>query len=228
MSRRLSVLVSMLVLMVAVVGCAGAPASTPENTPTEEPTSMPQPTSTPEPSVFRIVPDESEVRFAAVEEIKDKGFNTVIGTTSAVEGEITADYANPTATTLGLIRVDISTLVTDNALRNSSIKNIIVPTFMDEFQYAEFAATEIIGLPDEVTLNEAFTFQIIGDMTINGVTTPLTFEASVTPISETRLEGTASGEFSHIEHKMTIPDAMVLLGVNEMVKVEIDFVAERN
>jgi polyisoprenoid-binding protein YceI len=221
MIHRSFTLLALLLLMMALVGCGGSAA--PASTPTPEPS--PLPTGAPEPTLFRIVPEETEVRFVAVEELLNTGFNTVIGATSEVEGEIMADYAAPAAAQIGVIRINLQNVMTDDSVRNTSLRHFIFQSNQEKFQFAEFVTTEISGLPDEVVVGEPFDIQITGDLTLHGETQTVTFDATVTPVSETRLEGSAAAEVDYNDFGLTIPKAAVLLGVNAVVQLQIDFVA---
>jgi polyisoprenoid-binding protein YceI len=136
--------------------------------------------------VFRIVPEESEARFL-IEEILAGSPKTVVGVTSAVTGEIRGAFGSPQAVTVGPIQVDLSTLATDNAFRNRAIRDAILQTGIDANRFAVFELTGIEGLPADVALGTAYRLSLSGDLTIHGVTRPVTFTAVVTPISDSRL-----------------------------------------
>jgi polyisoprenoid-binding protein YceI len=67
-------------------------------------------------TVFRIVPEQSEVRFNIFEELRGEPV-TVVGTTNQIAGDIRVDFANPANSEVGTIRVNVRTLVTDNEFR---------------------------------------------------------------------------------------------------------------
>lgn len=190
-----------------------------------EPTAEPAPASNP--VTFSLVPDETEARFR-VNEVLTGQPTEVVGTTSAVTGgDITVDFANPAGATVSPVTVDLSTLVTDNNFRNRAIQDAILQSSRSEFQYAEFTVTSVSGLPDRVTVGQPVTFQISGDMSLHGVTAPLTFDATATPVSETRLEGTASTTIPYADFGIAIlrlPPQVA--SVEDMVTLEIQFAAE--
>ena len=112
---------------------------------------------------------------------------TVVGVTDQVAGQIAIDPANPAATQLGEIRVNARTLATDNDFRNRAIKNQILDT--NTYEFVTFQPTELVGLPETVTVGQPFSFQVVGDLTIRDVTQPVTFDVTVTPVSETAYRG---------------------------------------
>lgn len=178
------------------------------------------------PVTFALLADETEARFH-INEVLTGQPTEVIGTTSAVTGgDISVDYANPSAATVSPITVDLSTLVTDNNFRNRAIQDAILQSGQSQFQFATFTPTSFSGLPDSVTLGEPITFQITGNMTLHGVTKELTFDATVTPVSETRLEGSASTSILYQDFDVNIlrlPPQVA--SVEDSVILEIDFVA---
>jgi polyisoprenoid-binding protein YceI len=196
--------------------------------PAEAPTAAPEATVAPDPApavelaIFEIVSAESQARFI-IEEVLRGSPETVIGVTDQVAGQIAIDPANPAATQLGEVRVNARTLATDNDMRNRAIKNFILQT--DAFEFVTFQPTELVGLPQTVTVGQPFTFQVVGDLTIRDVTRPTTFDVTVTPVSETRIEGLASVSFPYRDFNLNIPDSPSVDTVADDVALELAFVA---
>jgi polyisoprenoid-binding protein YceI len=177
-----------------------------------------------EPWIFNVVQSESEARFI-IGEILNGAPKTVIGVTNQVAGQIQIDADDLAATRLGTVQVNARTLTTDNESRNRAIKNRIL--FTDQFEFISFTPTELAGLPQSVSAGEAFRFQITGDLTVRDVTRPVTFEAEVTPISATELRGSAFTTILYKDYGIQIPSVPSVAGVDEEVRLEIDFVARR-
>jgi polyisoprenoid-binding protein YceI len=178
--------------------------------------------SDPEAITFEIVPEESEARFFIDEVLRGEPV-TVIGTTDQIAGQIAIDPDNPAETNAGPIRINARTFVTDSSQRNRAINNFILQT--NQFEFIEFTPTGLQGLPGAVTVGQPFTFQATGDLTIRDVTKPVTFEITVTPVSETRLEVTAKSTIQRADYNLTIPSVPFVADVGEVVQLEIDFVA---
>lgn len=192
--------------------------------PTEPPDEATAESAANDPIIFSIVADDSEVRFILNEVLRGSP-NTVTGRTDQIAGEIGVDFANPAASQVGEIRINARTLATDNELRNRAIRGQILQSSQDQFEFISFQPTSLDGLPTSVTLGEAFTFQITGDLTIRDITNPVTFDVTVTPVSETRLEGTATATVLREDYGLIIPNVPGVADVDEAVKLEIDFVA---
>jgi polyisoprenoid-binding protein YceI len=171
---------------------------------------------------FEIVPSNSEVRFI-IEEVLNGAPKTVVGTTDQIAGEIAINPDDPSSSVIGPVRVNARTLATDNNFRNRALKNRILTT--NDYEFITFTPTALEGMPDSVTVGESITFQIIGDLAVRDVTRTVTFDAEVTPVSETQLEGSASAVIMYADFGLVIPEAPAVASVNDDVKLEIDFQA---
>lgn len=207
---------------------ATEPAAEPTATPAEEPTPAPEATATAEPApaaepaIFELVQAESQARFI-IDEVLRGAPKRVVGATNQVAAQIAIDPANPAATQVGQVTVNARTLATDNDFRNRAVKNQILDT--NTYEFVNFQPTELVGLPESVTVGESFTFQVVGDLTIRNVTKPVTFDVTVTPVSETRIEGLASTTFPYRDFELRIPDAPSVDTVADDVTLELEFVA---
>jgi polyisoprenoid-binding protein YceI len=218
-------IVAVLMLALLAIGAAyiwfsggsGQPSST-----TSAPALVLQPDDTR--ALFQIRADESEARFIIDETLLGNP-KTVVGSTNEVAGDLLVDFANPTNSRLGMIRINVRTLETDNEFRTRALRGQILQADRAEFEFAEFAPTALVGLPDNVTVGEPFDFQIKGNLTVHGVTREITFNATLIPVSEARLEGNAWTTVMYQDFGMTIPEASGVANVADEVRLEIDFVA---
>lgn len=227
------------------------PVELPETTPTAASTTLPPPTAAPAPSMtpveepavpteppapaetvqagsdqqFAIVAEESEARFL-IDEILFGAPKTVVGATNAVTGAFNVDLAGGTASSLE-VTVDLSTLVTDNGNRTRALHNNILHTSQPEFQYATFEGLAFENLPASVTLGQSFDFRVRGNLTIHGVTQETAFDVTLTPVSETRLEGLAALTITYADYDVRIlrlPESVA--SVEDVTTLEFAFVAE--
>lgn len=178
-------------------------------------------------ALFRISEEGSEARFH-IEEVLLGNPTTVIGTTRRVAGDVIVDFDNPAASQVGAIAVNVRTLRTDQEFRDQSIRGQILNTSTAGNEFATFTPTQLSGLPEQpIAIGDTIEFQITGDLTLKGTTNPVTFDASVTLVSETRLEGTAQVEIAYADYGITINAPPQVAGVGETVILELAFVAER-
>lgn len=195
----------------------------PPESATEEATQVAE--SAGETVVFNIVPEESEVRFELDEDLMGTR-TTVVGRTNQVAGEIRVNFDDPAQTEVSTIIINVRTLVTNNEFRNRAIRGEILLSQRDEYEFGQFEPTEITGLPESVTIGEPISFQITGNLTLRGVSNPVTFDVTVTPVSETELQGSASAVVDRTSYGMEIPRAPGVANVEEEVELYIDFVAK--
>lgn len=153
-----------------------------------------------------------------------RGADTVVvGTTDNVAGEIALDFSNPTSATIGEIAINARDIATDNSFRNNAIQNRILLT--NEHEYITFTPTAVTGLPTTIAIGETYDFQIIGNLAIAGTTKEVTFDAQVTPTSETELTGLASADILYADWGLTVPLSQSVEAVEDNVVLEFEFVA---
>lgn len=174
-------------------------------------------------TIFEIIPTASEARFLIDEVLKGDPV-TVVGTTDQVAGQFAIDIADPTTAQVGPILVNARTLTTDNEFRNRALKNRILLT--DNYEFVLFTPMNITGLPASVTPGMPYTFQMVGNLTITDMTRQVTFDVTVTPVSATRMEGTATTSFLYTDFELAIPDSPSVDTVEDTVRLEFDFAAE--
>jgi polyisoprenoid-binding protein YceI len=171
---------------------------------------------------FQIDTELSEARFHIGEVLRGEPF-TVIGVTNQVNGELIVNLDNPSQTEIGEITVDASTLVTDNNMRNRAIYNFVLNTSL--FQFVRFNPTALHGLPEEISVGQTVEFQIEGELTIRDVTQTVLFDTVVNLVSEEEIRGQASTVIERGDFNLTIPSVPQVAGVDEELRLEIEFVA---
>jgi polyisoprenoid-binding protein YceI len=171
---------------------------------------------------LQIVQDESEARFE-LDEILKGSPKHVVGTTNQVAGEILINIDDPSAVQVGTIQVNARTLSTDNSFRNRAIANSILET--GTYEFITFTPTEIVGFPESPVLGETISFQIIGDLTVRDVTNEVVFDVTATPVSDSRLEASATATIMRGDYGLTIPSVAQVADVSEEVILTLDFVA---
>ncbi len=211
------------------------PEPEPTDTPVPEPEPPPTATAVPqeEPEAengelpvvgrtFVIAPEESEARFIIDEELFGQP-KTVVGTTSALSGELTVVAANPSASQIGVIQIDADTFITDHDRRNGAIRRFILQS--NRHRYITFNATGLTGLPDDVAVGDEVQFEIAGDLTVREITKPVLFDVTLQVVSETEIQGAASTVVALETFELTIPQVPSVANVGEEFIVEFDFVA---
>src|SRR5690606_12911324 len=115
---------------------------------------------------------------------------------------------------------------TNNEFRNQSIRGMILQTAEDNFEFSDFVVTEVSGIPETITFGEPFDVTIEGTLTLRGEPQPVTFNATINPVSETEISGTASSVIRYADVGIDIPRVPPqVANINEEVTLELDFVA---
>jgi polyisoprenoid-binding protein YceI len=120
----------------------------------------------------------------------------------------------------------VRTLQTDNEFRNRALRGQILQSDRTEYEFATFTTVALVGLPEAVTVGEAFSFQIVGNLNLHSVNRDVIFNAVVTRISPTQVEGTASAIVLYRDFGISIPEAPGVADISDNVRLEIDFLAE--
>lgn len=178
--------------------------------------------------VFTIDDAASSATFS-VDEVLFGQPNTVVGKTNQVTGQILVNTKAPVLSQIGQIRVDVSTLVTDNDLRNQTMQHRILETSDPANQYAVFTAKSLTGLPTTTaghSIGDTFTFKATGDLTIHQVTRTVTFDIQLTVTSATLLTGHAQATVRYEDFGMSIPNVPSVSHVSSSVILALDFTAK--
>src|SRR5262249_50376702 len=123
------------------------------------------------------------------------------------------------------IKVDLSTLVTDNDLRNNTIQGRILETGDASNQFATFDEKAIDGLPESITVGQLVSFKMTGDLTIHGVTKSVTFDVTASLEGAKAQKGDASTPVSNKAFKTNAPDGPWVTGRAKTVKLELNSTA---
>jgi polyisoprenoid-binding protein YceI len=176
-------------------------------------------------TAFTILPSSSQASFTIHE--KHFGQSTdVVGTTNQVSGEILVNKQDPAQSRLGQIRVDLSTLVTDNDLRNQALQGRILETGAAANKYATFTATALKGMPSTVAVGQTIHFQVIGNLTIHGVTHSATFDVTLTTQSTTAMKGQATTTVRYKDFYIAIPPVPSVSDVADTTTLALTFTAQ--
>jgi len=169
-----------------------------------------------------LAAEGNEARYRVQEQLVNVSLpSDAVGVTSAITGML---VVNPDGT---LVRdeskfvVDLTTLKSDQSRRDNYIKNNTLET--RQYPTAEFAPTEALGLTSPLPTSGSVTFQLIGDLTVHGITRPAAWEVTAQIVDGQALVGSATTSFTFADFGMTAPRVSVVLSVEETIKLELDF-----
>jgi polyisoprenoid-binding protein YceI len=192
--------------------------------PAHAPLTVPTLVATKDGTIFTIDSSASEASFT-IHEVLFGNPNTVVGKTNQVAGQILVDKSDVSKSQVGVIKVDLSTMQTDNNLRNRTLQGRIFETSDPSNQFATFTPKTLTGLPTTVVVGQTVSFTIVGDLALHGVTHTETFAAQVTAQSATVLTGQAQTTVRYEDFNLAIPNVPSVTGVSDNVTLAITFTA---
>lgn len=147
-----------------------------------------------------------------------------VGTTDAVTGTIALNADGSVNSSDSKLTVDLRTLKSDQDLRDNYVRT---RTFqVDQFPNAEFVPRTITGLASPLPITGQSGFQMTGDMTIHGVTKPVTWNGIVT-FTKDGVAGRAMTDLTFDEFGLMKPTLARLLSVGDKIGLEVEFRAKR-
>jgi polyisoprenoid-binding protein YceI len=172
-----------------------------------------------------FVPDASAASFRVKEQLAGRQLpNDAVGTTRAVSGALVIGADGKLVGDQSRITVDMSSLQTDAERRDNFIKRNVLQT--EQFPRAEFVPTQIEGLAQPLPTSGEARFRLIGDLTVRGVTTPVTWEVAA-QASGQEVNGTATTTVTFQQFGMTPPRVGPVLSVEDELQLQLDFRASR-
>lgn len=180
-------------------------------------------------AVYRIDPAQSQAAYSAAETFTQAfagmqpGKVTTVGRTKAVAGDILVDPANPAASRLGEIVVDISQFQSDIGMRDNAIRR----QWLESAKYplATFQNATLTGLPAAWPAGQPVSFQIAGDLTVHNTTQHVVWAATAT-LNGGTLQATATTTVKMSAFGVHAP-SMPMLSVEDPVTLTLTLVAPK-
>ncbi len=173
---------------------------------------------------FTIVPAESQAVYKVGETLfrENNRFNLAIGTTTAINGGVVIDRAQPRNSRIGTITIDISQLRSDSDRRDNAIRDRWLES--RRFPNATFTPTAIEGLPQTYTDGQALSLRVRGNLKIRDVTRMTTFAVTLR-LQGNVLRGTATTALKMADFGFDPPSILGILRAQNDVQVELQFTA---
>ncbi|MCB0962662.1 MAG: YceI family protein, partial [Acidimicrobiales bacterium] len=149
---------------------------------------------------------------------------TAEGTTTAVAGDIAIDVADPSASQIGTIVVNVEQFTSDSNLRDKRLRTDFLNS--TDFPMAEFEATSIDGIPDAVDGETTAEVTITGDLTVAEVTAPATFAGTVT-VDDDTLSAELTATVLMSDYNIGPINIAGLVRTGDEVDLSFDLVADR-
>jgi polyisoprenoid-binding protein YceI len=162
---------------------------------------------------------DSEARYRAQEVLVGRGANEAVGRTSNVSGTIQVEADGTIAADQSRITVDLTSLQSDSMTRDNYIKRNTLQ--VSEFPNAVFVVTSAPGLPIPLPTSGSATFELVGDLTVHGVSRPTTWQATAT-FAEREVTGSATTTVLMTDFGMTPPRVGSVVSIEDSVRLELD------
>lgn len=175
-------------------------------------------------TVFRISSEGSTVTYT-IEEVLNGVDTTVVGATSEVAGDILVNLSDPTQSEIGDISINARTFATDQGRRDNSVARFVLQSEDDANEFITFVPTSISGLPESIAVGDTLELEVVGNLTIVGVTNEVTFTTTVTLESAEQLVGQAETTVVYADFGLTIPEVPFVASVEDTVILSLNFVA---
>lgn len=146
--------------------------------------------------------------------------NDAVGETKNVTGVVSVDDKGKLIPAESKFTVDVSNLVSDKDRRDGFVRRRVLET--DQYPTVTLVPTEIRGISIPLPTSGSRTFDIIGNLTVRGVTRQTTWKVAA-DFSPAGLNGKAVTSFTFKDFSIEQPRVPVVLSVDETIKLELDF-----
>ena len=173
--------------------------------------------------VVLTVEDGSAARYLVGEElVRIPNPIVAVGETSNVSGAIVFDADGAADEAASIVSVGLAGFVSDEDRRDNYVRSRLFDT--RQFPRAELAVRETPGLPWPLPESGEAEFQIIGDLTIQGVSHTTVWDATAT-FSADSVEGSASTTVTFDDFGLSKPSFAFIISVEDEIRLEMDIIA---
>lgn len=177
----------------------------------------------PSKAALRLVLAQSgnAARYRVREQLMGHDFpNDAVGETRSLTGAIAFDANGKVIRDESRFTLDAGSFVSDQNRRDGYVRGRLLES--DDYPTITFVPTDVRGVKLPLPNSGSAQIQMLGDLTVHGVTRPTTWNGSV-EFNPAGLNGTASTAFTFQDIKMDQPRVPVLLSVADTIKLEINF-----
>jgi polyisoprenoid-binding protein YceI len=169
----------------------------------------------------------TRARYKVREQLAGINFpSDAVGTTEAVTGTIIINPDGSFDAAQSKLSVDLKTLTSDQQMRDGYIQNRTLETA--KFPTMEFVPKKAVGLtaPLPAGMQAQAGFQLVGDMTLHGVTKETTWNVVAT-FGNDLVGGRATTTFDFATFNLTKPTLARLMSVDDKIELELEFRCKR-
>ena len=168
-----------------------------------------------------VLSSGSAARYRVREQLMGHDFpNDAVGETKSLTGAIAFDAKGKVIRDESKFTLDAGTFVSDQNRRDGYVRGRLLES--DDYPTISFVPTEVRGVKLPVPTSGSAQIQMLGDLTVHGVTRPTTWNGTV-QFNNAGLTGNASTAFTFEDIQLDQPRVPVLLSVADTIKLEISF-----
>ena len=174
------------------------------------------------------IAEGTKARYKVREQLAGISFpSDAVGTTEAVTGTLVVNPDGSIDATRSKLTVDLRTLKSDQQMRDGYIQKNTLES--EKFPMIEFVPKRATGLPVPMPagMGAQAGFQLIGDMTLHGVTKEATWNVVAT-FGNDQVAGRATTTLQFATFNLTKPSLARLMSVDDKIDLEIEFRAKRS
>ena len=174
-------------------------------------------------TTYAIAADKSQAKVTVNEKLAAlPAPSDAVLMTNAIQGQL---FLGPDTKPVegAKIMVDLRTLKSDKTQRDNYIRTNTLQA--DQFPLAEFVITGVDGWSGPLKEGQQSTFKILGNMTIHGVTKPVSFDTTAT-MQSGAVTGTATTNFKFEDFNMS-PPSLAIVKANDLIKLDLNIVANK-
>ena len=169
---------------------------------------------------FTVAPSGNEARYRVREQLAGIDFPTdAVGVTHDITGTLVVQPNGTIVPDSSRIVVNISNLKSDKSARDRYLHTHSIE--IDKYPTVMFTPKSFLGLNAKPGAAAA-TFGMTGDLTVHGVTHPVTWQVNAHGDGDD-IVGSATTQFTFHDFGMDPPKKAILLSVMDTVKLEYDF-----
>ena len=170
---------------------------------------------------LEVLPSGNEVRYRVREQLVGLDLpNDAVGRTSAITGGISLDASGQVIASESEFVIAVSGLTSDKERRDGYLRRRTLAT--DSNPTVVLRPTAIRGLSLPLPTAGTKTFELVGDLTIRGVTRPTTWRVNATFAGDT-VSGTTATAFTFSDFQLEQPKVRIVLSVADTIALEYDF-----
>ena len=172
-------------------------------------------------SSFVILAEESEA-VVSLDYMMGNFDTTITATTNDISGVIELDFDNPANAMINEIRAEASSLTTGGL----AVEDAVLTALVGE-EAVIFEPVRYQGLPtDKLNIGDSIRFEMIGNLTMRGLSNATSVTVIVNIVEENRLEGIASTAVQYQDFGIEIPPILRVIP-NDVAFLDVNFVAIR-